>query len=76
MTDGRLSSVSPVTVDELFAAHENAEAIRKIREWCDGAESVACGHVDEEQCRRREAIKDCGLAVRALLPSVSTEESS
>lgn len=56
--------------EDLFAYVDNAEAVRKIREWCVSAASMTCSHTTEAECRRCEVIKDCALAVRALLPEV------
>jgi hypothetical protein len=74
MTDGQLRAVSPLTIGELFDAHDNAEAVRKIRVWCDRAVAMDCQHVSEDMCRRREVIKDCAAAVRSLLPAFAGED--
>jgi len=52
------------------AVNEASEALGKVRAWCDDAAAIHCSHTTEAECRRCEAIKDCALAVRALLPPV------
>lgn len=69
MTDAPISNVHPVTIPELFAAHDNAEAVQKIRDWCISTTAPSCWHDGgEHDCDRCEAIRDCGLAVLSLLP--------
>lgn len=60
-----------LTIPMTFAAKENAEAVAAIRAWCDSATDMHCSHTTEDECRRREAIKDCASAVRTLLPEVT-----
>jgi hypothetical protein len=67
----QMSTVGTVSEAELFAAHGNAEAVAKIRAWCDSAAGMTCSHTTEAECRRCEVIKDCALAVRTLLPEVT-----
>lgn len=61
-----------LTVEDVFAAGPNAEAMRQIRAWCDSATDMQCSHTTEDECRRCDVIKDCALAVRALLPEVTS----
>lgn len=50
--------------------NQAAGSIWRIRVWCDAAAAMHCSHTTEAECRRCEAIKDCALAVRSLLPPV------
>lgn len=76
---GFLAKLSPetvaapeiLTVEDVFAAGPNAEAVRQLRDWCDSATDMHCSHTTEDECRRCEAIKDCASAVRTLLPEVT-----
>lgn len=60
-----------LTIPMTFLAKENAEAVAAIRAWCDSATDMQCSHTTEDECRRCDVIKDCALAVRALLPEVT-----
>lgn len=61
-----------LTIPMTFAAKENAEAVAAVRDWCDSAVDMHCSHATEDECRRCDVIKDCALAVRTLLPEVTS----
>jgi hypothetical protein len=47
--------------------------VQKLHAWCDSATDMQCSHTTEDECRRCDVIKDCALAVRALLPAADAK---
>jgi hypothetical protein len=66
---GVMTAPEVLTVEMVFAARENAEAIAKVREWCSWASSMVCSHAKPD-CERCEAFEDYAAAILALLPPV------
>jgi hypothetical protein len=67
-----LSTVGSVSEGELFAARDNADAVRKIREWCDrtGNESELAPGSNGVSVGYSLALSRCVREVRGLLPPV------
>lgn len=69
-----MSTPEILTVEDCFAAAENAEAIRKVRDWCDRTDAAArtepLSFTDSEPVfQARMQLVD---EIRALLPEVAS----